>query len=95
VKLVYGNRVVDQLAFREELGAEDAVYVLSEPPESWSGETGFIDGALIDRVFSEKECSEWVFVMCGPSIMMDIVEEHLLARGVSSSRILSERFGYD
>ncbi|AOY86797.1 hypothetical protein BKP64_00610 [Marinobacter salinus] len=95
VKLIYGNRVIDQIAYREELSEEDVVYVLSEPPESWHGEVGFIDAALIDRVFSEKEVSEWVFVMCGPAIMMDIVEDHLIKRGTPSHRILSERFNYD
>ncbi|MBW0147201.1 ferredoxin reductase family protein [Marinobacter arenosus] len=95
VTLIYGNRLVDQIAYREELGEEDVVYVLSEPPEGWHGETGFVDAALIDRVFSENEFSEWVFVMCGPAIMMDIVEAHLIKRGTPSHRILSERFNYD
>ncbi|MBW4934159.1 ferredoxin reductase family protein [Marinobacter sp. F4206] len=95
VKVIYGNRKIDQIAYREELDAEDTVYVLSEPPETWHGETGFIDAALMDRVFSEQEFSEWGFVMCGPAIMMDIVEEHLIGRGTPSHRILSERFNYD
>jgi predicted ferric reductase len=99
VRLIYGNRVIDQIALREELdgelGKEDVVYVLSEPPENWHGETGLIDAALIDRVFSEQEFSEWVFVMCGPSIMMDVVEDHLITSGTPSHRILSERFSYD
>ncbi|WP_461403651.1 ferredoxin reductase family protein [Falsiruegeria mediterranea] len=95
VKLIYGNRVADQIAYRDELAAQDVVYVLSEPPESWHGETGFIDTALIDRVFLEQELSEWVFVMCGPAIMMDNVEDHLIERGTPTHRILSERFDYD
>lgn len=95
VKLIYGNRVVDQIAYRDELGAQDVFYVLSEPPETWHGETGFIDAALLNRIFSAKEFSEWVFVMCGPAIMMDIVEDHLIERGTPSHRILSERFDYD
>ncbi|WP_223428885.1 ferredoxin reductase family protein [Tateyamaria pelophila] len=95
VKLIYGNRVVDQIAYRDEMGAQDVFYVLSEPPETWHGETGFIDAALLNRVFSEKEFSEWIFVMCGPAIMMDIVEDHLIERGTPSHRILSERFDYD
>jgi len=95
VKVIYGNRIIDQIAYREELDAEDVFYVLQEPPEAWHGETGFIDAALIDRVFTEKEFSEWVFVMCGPAIMMDTVEDHLIERGTPSHRILSERFSYD
>ncbi len=95
VKLIYGNRTVDQIAYREELGTRDVVYVLSEPPPDWRGETGFVDAALIDRVFSDQEISEWVFVMCGPALMMNIVEDHLIERGTPSHRILSERFDYD
>lgn len=95
VKLIYGNRVVDQIAYRDELGAQDIFYVLSEPPETWHGETGFIDAALLNRAFSAKEFSEWIFVMCGPAIMMDIVEDHLIEMGTPSHRILSEQFEYD
>lgn len=95
VRLVYGNRLVDQIAYREELGAQDVYYVLSDPPETWHGETGFIDAALINRIFSDQELHDWVFVMCGPTIMMDTVEDHLIEKGTPSHRILTERFDYD
>ncbi len=95
VKVVYGNRLVDQIAYRDELGAQDVYYVLSDPPENWYGEKGFVYAALMDRIFLAKEFSEWVFVICGPTVMMDIVEDHLIARGTPSHRILSERFNYD
>ena len=95
VRLVYGNRTVDQIAYAPELGSEGVVYALSEPPENWGGEVGFIDAALIDRVFSSDDIREWIFVICGPAIMMAIVEEHLISRGTPAHRILSERFDYD
>jgi predicted ferric reductase len=95
VKLIYGNRVVDQIAYRDELGSQEVVYVLSDPPENWHGESGYVDAALLDRVFSAREFSDWAFVMCGPAIMMDIVEDHLIQKGTPSDRILSERFDYD
>lgn len=95
VKVIYGNRIVDQIAYREELEAEDAVFVLQEPPSNWNGETGFIDAALMDRVFSEAEFRDWLFIICGPAAMMDTVEAHLVKRGTPSNRILSERFKYD
>ncbi|MEM8754407.1 MAG: ferric reductase-like transmembrane domain-containing protein [Pseudomonadota bacterium] len=63
VKIVYGNRAIEQIAWRDELDAEDATYVLSEPPETWEGATGVVDAALIDRVFSSKQFEEWVFVL--------------------------------
>lgn len=95
VKVVYGNRIAEQIAYHVELGDEGVVYVLSEPPEDWQGETGFIDGALMDRVFSEHEFHDWVFLMCGPAVMMDVVEDHLIQRGTPAHRILLERFNYD
>jgi ferredoxin-NADP reductase len=95
VRLVYGNRTEAQIAFRAELDASYATYVLSEPTGGWQGEAGFIDAALLDRVFSREEMRDWLFVICGPAIMMDIVEDHLIARGTPPHRILSERFDYD
>jgi predicted ferric reductase len=95
VKLIYGNRLADQIAYRGELGEGGITYVLSEPPDGWGGEVGFIDASLLDRVFSDREFREWVFVMCGPPVMMDVVGDHLIAKGTPSHRILSERFSYD
>jgi predicted ferric reductase len=95
VRILYGNRAEEQIVFREELGVEDTIFVLSEPPEGWTGETGMIDSALLDRAFTPKEVRSWLFVLCGPPAMMDAVEDHLIARGAPSDRILSERFDYD
>jgi len=95
VRLIYGNRAEEQILYREELAGEDGTHVLSEPPEDWCGEVGLIDGALLDRILPPVQVQEWLFVLCGPSAMMDTVEDHLIARGTRSDRILSERFGYD
>jgi len=95
VKIIYGNRRIEQIAYRDELDGEDVCYVLSEPRESWQGETGLIGPDLLDRVFTQEEIKEWVFVTCGPAKMMDVVEDHLISRGALSNRILSERFDYD
>ncbi len=95
VKIIYGNRMIEQIAYRAELEREDTTFVLSEPPSGWQGETGFIDAALLDRVFSAEELKHWLFVMCGPAPMMETVERSLLSRGTPADRILSERFDYD
>lgn len=95
VRLVYGNRTREQIAYREELTGDDVVLVLSEPPDDWQGETGVIDTTLIDRLFTQAEIDSWLFVICGPAVMMNGVENHLLARGTPSHRILTERFDYD
>lgn len=95
VKIVYGNRSVRQIACRDELEAEDVCYVLSEPPEDWQGEKGLIGPELLDRVFTQEDIRDWIFVVCGPAKMMDVVEAHLIRRGAPSDRVLSERFDYD
>jgi len=95
VRLIYGNRQEKQILYREELGEDEVIYVLSEPPEDWRGETGLIDAEVMDRAISREQFREWLFVLCGPSAMLDAVEDHLLSRGTPSSRILSERFDYD
>jgi NAD(P)H-flavin reductase len=95
VKLVYGNRSPDPIACRGELADQDVIYVVSKPTADRQGETGLIDPALIDRIFTAQEIKEWLFVMCGPAIMMDHLEDHLIKRGTPSDRILSERFDYD
>ncbi|NNE88980.1 MAG: ferredoxin reductase family protein [Silicimonas sp.] len=94
-RIIYGNRTLEQIAYCDELDTEDVVHVLSEPPDDWTGEVGFVDATLLDRTFKAKEYKEWVFVMCGPAIMMENIEDHLISKGTPSDRILSERFDYD
>ena len=39
--------------------------------------------------------TRWLFVLCGPPIMMEVVEDCLIDLGVPARQILSERFTYD
>jgi predicted ferric reductase len=99
--LIYGNRVQEQIAYREELTAiaEDqrieVVHVLSEPPQGWTGRTGLVDAELIRAIFDSTAMKRWLFVLCGPAAMMEVVEDALIDIGVPSHQIESERFQYD
>ncbi|MBA5776918.1 ferredoxin reductase family protein [Stappia sp. F7233] len=99
--LVYADRTPKQLAYRPELEVlarkanTEVVFVLSEPPPGWSGESGLIDRALLGRMFGRAEHHDWLFVLCGPPQMLASVEDALVGIGVPASRILSERFDYD
>lgn len=95
IKVIYGNRLEEQIVYRDELSKEDATFVLTQPTADWSGETGRIDGGLLDRHLEAEQYETWLFVMCGPVVMMDGIEDHLIARGTPTHRILSERFEYD
>lgn len=99
--LVYGNRVAEQIVYGEELETlareqgTRVVQVLSEPPEGWTGRVGMVDAALIRDVFAAPGMKHWLFVLCGPPVMMAGVEDTLIDLGVPAHRILSERFTYD
>ncbi|MCX2723277.1 ferredoxin reductase family protein [Roseibium salinum] len=95
VRLIYGNRTEEQILYADELADEDVTHVLTEPPQDWQGETGLIDAILLDLILPPVQVQDWLFVLCGPSAMMDTVEDYLIARGTPSGRILSERFEYD
>lgn len=100
VVLVYGNRTDDQIACRAELEAMErdrvrCVFVLSEPPADWPGETGVIDRALLTRLFGDNAHKEWLYVLCGPPVMLNGVERTLGDFGIASRQVLSERFVYD
>jgi len=86
------------------------VHVLSDPPmssasefkigdiaagETWVGETGLVDTDLLKRLFAAPETKNWLFMLCGPSQMMENVEVALIDMGVAPRQILSERFTYD
>lgn len=98
--LVYGNRVEEQIVYREELDqlAKDhgtrIVHILSEPPPKWTGRTGMVDADQIRDAFAAEEMRDWLYVICGPAAMMEVVEDTLIEMGVPAQQILSERFDY-
>jgi predicted ferric reductase len=100
-KLIYGNRVAEQIVYGEELEelarghGTQVVHVLSEPPPDWQRRVGLVDAALVRDVFAEPEMKRWLYVLCGPPAMMAGVEDTLIDLGVPAQQILSERFSYD
>ncbi len=99
--LIYGNRVEAQIVCRDELETlacehgTKIVHALYEPPADWTGHVGMCDADLIRRVFGRSEMRQWLFILCGPPIMMEVAEETLIGMGVPARQILSERFNYE
>ena len=99
--LLYGNRRESQIACRDELDAlardhgTRIVHALYEPPPGWDGYHGMCDAALLRHEFDRPEMRNWLYVLCGPSGMMDLAEVALIDLGVPAGNILSERFTYD
>jgi len=101
IMLVYGNRKNEQIVHQTELDALakheniSVVHVLSEPPPGWAGLVGRLDADRIRELFSFAEAREWVYFVCGPPAMLEACEDALIALGVPSGQIVSERFRYD
>lgn len=97
VVLVYANRSWEDVTFREELdelvGLMNlrVVHVLSQAHESWAGERGRVEEALIGRVLP-LEARRWRGLICGPPPMTAAAREALIALGVKPQRIHAENF---
>jgi predicted ferric reductase len=99
--LLYGNQNQAQIGLPAELDALsrtlklEVVHVLAEPPPGWTGEVGVLDEALLRRRCAKAVQDGWLFVVCGSSGMLRVVNRTLRAMGVAEERILAERFSYD
>jgi predicted ferric reductase len=98
VILFYGGENWDDLTFREELEKLKKnldltiIFVLTDPAEGWTGETGFVNKEIIGRYLPEH-FQRYVYFICGPTPLMDAMEAALPALGVPAERVFSERFG--
>lgn len=80
---------IDELRERLSLAV---VYVLNHPPPDWAGESGRIDGPLLDRWLPPQARRRFDYFLCGPPTMVVDVGRHLRERGVPVRRIHTERF---
>jgi len=98
VHLIYGSRVEDDIVFKEELEEKSKRHqnltvstVISEPPEGYSGVTGFITADLIKELAGDT--SDKMFYVCGPEAMYTFVLAELAKLGVPKRRTRIEVFG--
>jgi predicted ferric reductase len=98
VLLFYGAQDWEDVTFREELEELtkqmnlQVIYVLTNPPEGWEGETDYINGEILKR-YLPNQYKRFVYFICGPQPLMDAMEEALPFLGVPPDKVLSERFG--
>jgi ferredoxin-NADP reductase len=101
IKLLYSNRVPEEIAFRDELDKWQflnqklrVVHTVTRPEESkypWSGRPGRVDAELI----KENMADGCVFYVCGPQGMVAAMTDLLKEMGISEDRIKKEEFtGY-
>jgi ferredoxin-NADP reductase len=101
--LLYSNRRPEDAAFLKELQELEAqnrnfrllatMTEMSKSAHTWSGQTGFIDAALISR--ATRGLKAPVYYVVGPPAMVIKMQETLRGAGVSDEDIRSEEFyGY-
>ncbi len=99
-RLLYSSRSLDQILYRAELErlsaspfSPEVVHTLTRgTPPGWTGEHGRVDKAMLARQAIAAREEPAIFV-CGPTIFVESVADHLLALGHAEARIRTERFG--
>lgn len=97
--LIYANKTLETATFLEEIDELPLrlnikiVHVLESPPEGWSGEKGFVNADILERVLPTERIPNKVEIFtCGPGPMMNAVEKALNQLGVPMGDFHSERF---
>jgi 3-ketosteroid 9alpha-monooxygenase subunit B len=93
VKVLYANRDADSVIFRAELDrlVQDHPDRL-EVRHHLDSEGGYLTADDV-RSFAAEAGEHGVYLLCGPTPFMDLVEQTLLELGIPPERILLERFG--
>ncbi len=99
ITLVYGNRIVDDIIFHEELQSYadqnpkmlEVIYVISEPSGKWNGRTGFIDGELIRELAGNLKGNS--YFICGPPEMHGFCLDQLSSLNIPQRLIRQEITG--
>jgi len=99
VTLIYANKKWDEATFREEIETLQTrlnlrvIYVLENPPEGWTGESGFINRDVMERYLPDCTRQHRVEIfICGPPPMMNAVESVLDQMHIWPGDVHSERF---
>ncbi len=95
--LIYASKSWEDITFREELDELKErldltiVHVLRNPPEDWSGETGYVDKKLLERYIPIHRGTRNYFICAAPK-MMDQVEAALHELDVPITNVHMEHF---
>lgn len=100
-RLLYSARTADDLIYADELaalasggdGAPGIFQTLTRgAPDGWTGFTRRIDADMLREVLGPLGSDVRVFV-CGPTLLVESVADALVAIGIPTDRIKTERFG--
>lgn len=95
--LIYANKSWEDVTYREELEALKEkldltiIHVLKEPPEDWTGETGYVDKELLECYIYKRPATRHYFICAVPK-MMDQAEAALHDLGVPVTNVHMEHY---
>jgi ring-1,2-phenylacetyl-CoA epoxidase subunit PaaE len=103
VSLLYGNRDIDSIIFKNELdkwetkyeGRLHVIHALDNAPMNWQGYSGLLNHEMLTKLF--ERIPDWgvektTYLMCGPEGMMKNVESLLELRSIPKEKIFKESF---
>ncbi len=101
--LIYCNRNVDSIIFREKLdemqtsyeGRLRVIHVLDDAPMNWQGHSGLLNHDMLVKIF--ERLPDWgidhsTYLMCGPEGMMKNVQNLLMEQMIPEDKIFKESF---
>lgn len=103
VSLIYCNRDLDSIIFRQELerweeryeGRLHVVHVLDTAPMNWTGYSGLLNREMLVKLFERIpswSADKTTYLMCGPEGMMRNVESLLHDHAIARDKIFKESF---
>ena len=103
VSLIYANRNIDSIIFKDELdkwqtnheGRLHVIHILDEAPMNWQGHSGLLNHEMLTKLL--ERIPDWgedktSYLMCGPEGMMNNVETLLAQRNIAKDKIFKESF---
>lgn len=101
--LIYCNRDIDSIIFKEELirletkfeGRLHVIHILDNAPMNWQGYSGLLNPEMLAKLFEripDWGVSHTTYLMCGPEGMMKNVETLLGQHNIPRENIFKESF---
>lgn len=103
VSLIYCNRDIDSIIFKDELskwetkyeGRLHVIHVLDNAPMNWQGYSGLLNHDMLKKLF--ERIPDWgmdktTYLMCGPEGMMKNVDSLLEQHKIAKDKIFKESF---
>ncbi|ELR68917.1 Flavodoxin reductases (ferredoxin-NADPH reductases) family 1 [Fulvivirga imtechensis AK7] len=103
ISLIYCNRDIDSIIFKEQLealqtdyeGRFHVIHILDDAPMNWQGHSGLLNHDMLVKIF--ERIPNWgpdntTYLMCGPEGMMKNVENLLEEQKINKDHIFKESF---